>query len=114
MRGYIILLNIFLAIIVASQVRVWQAGLFSGYFFMQTFMGLSLIVLGVYQVLLRKDLKNIELLYPAIEIFLGTVFLYEFIPVLVNSMTIAVMVASEIMIRRFRIFLFVNIYHLFG
>ena len=47
-RGYIILFNIFLALIIASQVRVWHAGPFNGYLFMQTFMGLALTILGVY------------------------------------------------------------------
>ena len=108
-KGYIILLNIFLALIVASQIRVWRAGPFSGYFFLQTFVGLALIVLGVYQTLRRKELKNIELPYPAIEIFLGAAFLYEFMPVLVNSVTIAVMAAGAVMMRRLRMFLFVNI-----
>lgn len=109
-RGYIILLNIFLAIIVASQVRVWQAGLFSGYFFMQTFMGLFFLVFGSFKAinwkvfalsygdydLIARRSKIYAYAYPAIELGLGTAFLLDYQPIIINSITLALMIIGAV------------------
>ena len=109
-KGYIILLNIFLAIIVASQVRVWQAGPFSGYLFMQTFMGFFFLVFGFFKALnwkifagsygdydlIARRLKAYAYAYPAIELGLGAAFLLNYQPIAINSATLALMTVGAL------------------
>ena len=80
-RGYIILLNIFLAIIVASQVRVWQAGPFSGYLFSLTFIGLALVCLGAYGAVGWDKLSTVRKLLVLAEIGIGLALIFEYEPV---------------------------------
>lgn len=108
-KGYITLLNIFLAIVVASQIRVWQAGPFSGYFFMQTFMSLALLTLGAYGILKWKEFVGIEKFSPFVAISLGVIFWYGYWPILTNSLTIIFLVVGSIIARRFPALFVVNI-----
>ena len=109
-KGYIILLNIFLALIVASQIRVWQAGPYSGYVFMQTFMGFWFLVFGFFKALnwkvfamaygdydlIARRSKIYAYAYPAIELSLGAVFLLNYQPIAVNSTALALMAVSAV------------------
>ncbi len=80
-KRYIIFLNIFLAIIVASQVRVWQAGPFSGYFFMQTFMGLVLLCLGAYGIFRWNKYGIIKRALIITLVAIGVAIFFEYEPV---------------------------------
>lgn len=80
-RSYVILLNIFLALIVTSQIRVWYAGPFSGYFFMQTLMGLALLCLGAYGIFRWKKYGIIKRALIIILVGIGVAILFEYEPV---------------------------------
>ena len=79
--GYIILLNIFLVIIIATQVRVWQTGPFSGYFFIQTFLGLALLCLGAFGAIRWRKLGTVRKLLVLAEIGMGLAIMFEYEPV---------------------------------
>ena len=110
MKGYIILLNIFLAIIAASQVRVWQTGPFNSYLFMQTFMGFFFLVFGFFKALnwkvfaqsygdydlIAKRLRAYGYAYPAIELGLGAAFVLNYQPIAINSATLALMIVGAL------------------
>lgn len=109
-KGYIALFNIFLAIVVASQVRVWYAGPFNTYIFMQTFMGLFFLVFGSFKAvnwkifarsygdydLVARRLKAYAYAYPAIELGLGTAFLFNYHPVTVNALTLILVTVGAV------------------
>ena len=80
-RSYITLLNIFLTIVVASQVRVWYAGPFSGYLFTQTFIGLAILCLGAYGIFRWNKYGVIKKIFVIALICVSLAILFEYEPV---------------------------------
>ncbi len=80
-RGYIVFLNIILALIVASQIRAWYAGPYSGYFFMQTFLGLALLCLGAFGAVGWGKSGIVRKLLVLAEIGIGLAILFEYEPI---------------------------------
>lgn len=80
-KGYTILLNIFLVLIIASQFRVWWSGPFSGYLFSLTFIGLALVCLGAYGAVGWSKLSTVRKLVVLAEIGIGLAIIFEYEPI---------------------------------
>ena len=81
MKRYINLLNIFLALVIASQLRVWLSGPFSGYLFTQTFIGLAILCLGAYGIFRWNKYGVIKKIFVIALICASVAILFEYEPV---------------------------------
>lgn len=80
-KGHIVLLNIFLVLIIASQFRVWWSGPFSSYLFFLTFIGLALVCLGAYGAIGWGKLGTVRKLLVLAEIGIGLAMIFEYEPI---------------------------------
>lgn len=75
------ILNAALVLIIASQLRVWRSGSFSGYLFFLTFIGLALVCLGAYGAIGWGKLGVVRKLVVLAEIGVGLAIIFEYEPI---------------------------------